>query len=228
MNLVIFDIDGTLTATSRIDEQCYAQAFAKRFDIEIRPADYEHFTHFTDSGIMRQLFQQRMGRVPTVREIKQVQAEFIALLRASYARDAQEFEAVAGAAETIAQLRNERNWQIALATGCWKASAELKLQYAQIDCSGLPLAHSDLLLSRSEIVTEAIRQAKELFKAGFEHITFVGDGIWDVRTAQELGLGFIGIQHENYHSPLALEAPVVISGYENYDAFLQHLEKSAV
>ncbi len=59
MNLVIFDIDGTLTDTNAVDGECYAAAFEREFG---RPVDWRNLTHRTDSGIAQPASRARADR----------------------------------------------------------------------------------------------------------------------------------------------------------------------
>jgi hypothetical protein len=59
MHLVMFDIDGTLTETMNIDQQCW---FA---DID---TDWSHYQRTADSGIFHAVFTSRIGRSPTAEE----------------------------------------------------------------------------------------------------------------------------------------------------------------
>ena len=44
----------------------------------------------------------------------------------------------------------------------------------------------------------AIKKAKNYFDVdNFEQIISVGDGIWDLRTAKNLGIHFLGIRNKN-------------------------------
>ena len=41
VTLVLFDIDGTLTATSAVDAQCYAAAFYRTFGFPLPTTDWD-------------------------------------------------------------------------------------------------------------------------------------------------------------------------------------------
>jgi phosphoglycolate phosphatase-like HAD superfamily hydrolase len=81
---------------------------------------------------------------------------------------------------------------VALATGGWRLSAQLKLAAAGLDCRGVPLASADDGLTREEIVEQACARAGFSISAA-TRIVSVGDGVWDVRTARSLGLRFLGV-----------------------------------
>jgi hypothetical protein len=51
--LAIFDIDGTLTATNAVDDECYARAVAEMLGVAPEAIDWSGTPHVTDSGIAR-------------------------------------------------------------------------------------------------------------------------------------------------------------------------------
>lgn len=84
-------------------------------------------------------------------------------------------------------------WAAVIATGSWSRSAALKIAACDLNVS-VPLFSCDEHLSRADIVRAAIRGAKQTFsQTEFERTVLVGDGIWDLTTARELGYPFVGI-----------------------------------
>ncbi len=99
MRLVMFDIDGTLTASDVMDGACFVQALHEVFGFANVNADWSTYRHCSDSGILEELFQARVGRAPMPEEISEVQAHFVKLLEASMA--AQPLKPIAGAGEML-------------------------------------------------------------------------------------------------------------------------------
>lgn len=64
MNLAIFDIDGTLTATNEVDDICFVQALADAHRIAGISTNWAEYRHTTASGIFEQIFEERLGRTP--------------------------------------------------------------------------------------------------------------------------------------------------------------------
>jgi len=57
---------------------------------------------------------------------------------------------------------------------------------------------SNELYTREDIVKSAIEKAKKYFKTTtFKTTISVGDGIWDLKTAKNLGVHFLGIRNKN-------------------------------
>jgi len=242
MKLAVFDIDGTLVRSKNADGECYALAWKEEFGVDDVSAETADFVASTDSGITLEVFRERLGLEPGAGEIARLKARFMALLRERVARDRQEFEEVPGAAEALARLRSRPEWMAAVATGCWRESAVLKLGEAGIDAGGLALATSDDAVAREEIVSHAVEQAKrESGCAGFEKIVYIGDGAWDVRAAAALGAAFVGVcdgghayrQAGDPAAPRAKRgtpfgAAVVVRDYSDFELFMKALEDARV
>jgi beta-phosphoglucomutase-like phosphatase (HAD superfamily) len=64
MKLAIFDIDGTLTETNEVDDECFVKAFAASHQITEIETDWTKYTHVTDSGLVSEIFRQKLGRSP--------------------------------------------------------------------------------------------------------------------------------------------------------------------
>ncbi len=226
MKLAIFDIDGTLTATSKADADCYVQVFKDQFNLEIANGDWDRFKHYTDSGIMAEIFDEEYGREPTAQEHQLTIAAFERLLRDAFDRNPTLFAAVAGASKMLDHLRKANGWAIAMATGCWRASAEFKLSMANINWRDIPIATSDDEYVRVKIMEQAQSMALSRYQVSrFERIVYIGDGIWDLISSRELGFGFIGMQHEGHHKSLSeAGAKVTIPDYRDLDGFMALLE----
>lgn len=186
-NLVIFDIDGTLVNTNQVDEDCFIRAFAKAFDISNINTRWAEYSHVTDSGITYQIFQERWGRIPTDEELIKLKKCFCYLLNESFQKHPHLFAEIPGALKVFSELKQDPDWKVAIATGGWRESALLKLKKANFDLTDVSFASADRGISREDIVNTLIEKAK------FEKIVFIGDGIWDLKTAAKLDLAFIGI-----------------------------------
>ena len=194
MNLAIFDIDGTLTETNAVDETCFVQAFADAHAVTQINTNWMEYEYVTDSGIMFQIFSERFGRPPDEAELISFKSCLVNLLEAHRAKDPSLFTEISGASRALTRLNREMEWAVALATGCWRDSAELKLKAAGIQAEDLPAAFAEHGLSREAILQTAVSHAQESYcQSRFERIVSVGDALWDVQAAGNLGLPFIGV-----------------------------------
>jgi len=194
MKLAIFDIDGTLTNTNSVDDQCFVKALAEAHAITNINTDWASYPHTTDSGIMAHVFQEKFGRDPRKTELGKFKSCFVKRLDEQYNSNSSGFDEIAGAAIALERLKREPDWVIAVATGCWRASALLKLRAAKIDIDGIPAAYAEDALSREAILESAVSQSLERYaQTSFGKIVSIGDGLWDVRTARRLGFDFLGV-----------------------------------
>src|ERR1700692_368901 len=102
MHLVMFDIDGTLTETMKVDEECFVRSFKDVFGFADVDTDWSHYPRTTDSGIFQDVFTSRIGRSPAAQEVSQFRQHFIQLLTAASSQSP--FAPVAGADRLLSRL----------------------------------------------------------------------------------------------------------------------------
>jgi hypothetical protein len=95
--LAIFDIDGTLTATNAVDDECYFQAAAEVYGPGAATVDWSGAPHVTDSAIAHWLSQVHRGRPPSPADLAAHRTRFLQRLRAELAVRPDRFGPVAGA-----------------------------------------------------------------------------------------------------------------------------------
>jgi len=230
MQLAIFDLDGTLTRTTRVDGVCYVRAIREELGVPAIDNDWSKYTHSTDSGITAEIFQNRFGRPPRPDELARVQGRFVALLAKAFSTEPESCTEIPGALAAVQRLRFHPHWRIALATGSWQACAVLKLRAAGLDLDGVPAAFADDSPAREEIIALAWSRALACYgQDGFSRVVYIGDAPWDVRTARRLGLPFLGIgSGRGAQRLLADGASEVLQDFGNFDRLLQALDQAAV
>ena len=229
-SLVIFDVDGTLTRTLKVDADCFVRALAGGFGISGINTDWSYYDNYTDSGIAAQIFREKLGHPPTPEEIACLVDRFIALLQEASSVQPELFQEIPGVAAALARLGTEGDWKIALATGCWLPSALYKLEHAGISVERIPLASADDSPIREEIVRLAISRSRRFYQTDrFERMVYVGDGVWDVKMSSELKIAFIGVADEEKRKLLRAEgARHFLTDFRDYSNFLKELSRAAV
>ena len=194
MNLVMFDIDGTLTNTNDVDNTCFVKALSEVLGIEAVDTDWTTYKNVTDQGCLEEFVFRHLGRAATQEESNDIKKYHIELLEKQARAKPELFAPIAGAVEMIGELGRRPETIVSLATGAWLESAEIKLREAGFVRDGIPMATANEAVAREEIMMLAERRAAEKMSVGgFETRTYVGDALWDVRAANELGYNFIGI-----------------------------------
>lgn len=233
MKLALFDLDGTLALTNSVDGRCYLAAFREVLGIDSVDDDWSAYPDRTDSGIARGIYRRHLGRDPDPGEVHRARRRFVELLEEVLARDPGEFRAVPGAAALLEALPG-RGWAVALATGGWRASAELKLRAAGLGAvlrDSLPLVTGDDGISRRKIVQGALEAARCHHRIepaqDFDRFVALGDGTWDLAVAAELGLPFVGVTAEGDARSLAeAGASHLLPDYSDLPTALAALEKA--
>src|SRR5882724_11636271 len=191
MHLVMFYIDGTLTETMKVDEECFVRSFEDVFGFADIDTDWSHYPRTTDSGIFHNVFTARIGRSPTAQEVSQFRKHFIQLLAAASSQSP--FAPVAGADRLLSRLAQGGSHRVSLATGGWRDSARLKMASAGMCFDDHPAASADDALDRESIIRISKQRAAERYGESFDCTVYVGDGVWDARACRSVGIPFIGI-----------------------------------
>lgn len=196
MIAVIFDIDGTLTATTKVDNKCFIQAFLNVFGIDISQEEWSNFQHVTDWGITEEVIRKTQNRTPKLQEYNQILREFYKLLEIERLRDPLQFSEIQGALHFVNQLDNHADITIGIATGGWEKTALLKLNHIGIDPTKFAFANSSKFKSREAILSNTLYQATQQAHRSIDRTIYFGDGIWDFVTCKKLGIQFIGIDNQ--------------------------------
>jgi phosphoglycolate phosphatase-like HAD superfamily hydrolase len=219
MNLVIFDVDGTLTETMDVDADCYVRALELVFGFKDVNTDWSIYKQATDSGVLHEICRTRKGRGPSVAEVVQFRASFVKLLTQAW--HDRPFAAVRGAAECLAVLASSADYRVSLATGGWRDSARLKLASAGMRYDEYPSASADDAVEREAIIQLSMERAAERYGELGKAI-YVGDGVWDARACKKLRMPFVGIGAGERAERLRAEgAACVFSDFKDLDGFLR-------
>jgi phosphoglycolate phosphatase-like HAD superfamily hydrolase len=210
--LVVFDVDGTLTRSTELDALALDRAFRASFGAPLPSTDWTDYPHATDSGIGAEAARRVLGRDASVTELERLETTFLALL-ASALDDSPDL-AVPGAHRALRRLR-EQGYAIAIATGCWRASAELKLERAGLLDPTIPMATADDAVAREAILELAVRRAG----GRMERTVYVGDGLWDLRASRAHAMPFIGVDSQGTGILARAGAAHCIVDYTDYPAF---------
>jgi phosphoglycolate phosphatase-like HAD superfamily hydrolase len=222
MYLVMFDIDGTLTETMKVDEECFVRSFKDVFGFAEIDTDWSHYPHTTDSGIFHDIFTSRIGRSPTAQDVSRFRQHFIQLLAAASSESP--FAPVAGADRLLSRLAHGGSHRVSLATGGWRDPARLKMASAGMCFDNHPAASADDALDRESIIRLSNQRAAERYRESFACTVYVGDGVWDARACRGVGIPFIGIATGSRATRLSAEGAVcVLPDFSDADIFLSTL-----
>src|SRR5260370_27171052 len=121
MHLVMFDIDGTLTETMKVDEEYFVRLFKDVFGFADIDTDWSHYPRTTDSGIFHDVFTSRIGRPPTAQDVSRFRQHFIQLLATASSQSP--FAPIAGSDRLLSRLAQGWARPVWLCAGGCRSSA---------------------------------------------------------------------------------------------------------
>ncbi len=226
--LIIFDIDGTLLYSNRIDSQCFADTYEKVYQSKFPSIDWSNYPHVTDDTIFRTVIQNHFQREATSDEMHYFQNEFVASIQVKREEQPHEFKEVPNARKTIEHLLENDVYEVGIATGGWRRPAMVKLNHIGIPTANLHMSFADGNPTREDIINGVFQQTNAK-KMSFEKIVYVGDAAWDVKTTRNMNIPFIGIRREGDADFLKqFGAETVIKDYKDINLFLSSIETSEV
>jgi phosphoglycolate phosphatase-like HAD superfamily hydrolase len=227
--LAIFDIDGTLTRTSEVDDACYIRAVREEWGVPSMSTDWSAYEHSTDNAIAAEIFRRARGREATPSELGALRDRFAGLVAAEAERAPERFQPVPGAPSLVVELP-QRGWAVAIATGGWTPSARTKLARAGVPAADIPAAFACDARPRQEIIAiAASRAAARLGVERFERVVYLGDGVWDARACAAAGLPFVGVAQGQRAERLRDEgASVVLPDFADVARVLRALDEAGV
>ncbi len=220
---VLFDIDGTLLYSNKVDSQCFADSYEAIFGRPFPTIDWRKFPEVTDHVIFRTAFKEHFGHYPSEAERLEFEGHYLAALHASRAYTPGEFREVPGAVSLWRSLEADDRFLTGIATGGWQRPAAIKLAHVGIPNEPAFAGYANDQFSRVDILQTAIDKARASHEVA--HIVYVGDAIWDVTTTRKMNLPLIGVRRSgDHHALLKAGATRVITDYAPPTAFLNHLE----
>lgn len=217
--LVIFDIDGTLVYSNKVDSQCFAMTYQRMYGLEFPTIDWTLFPHVTDTTIFRTVIRQHFCREATDEEMIEFQHEFVAMLEEKRRVQPGEFLEVPHARLAIERLLGDERFVVGIGTGGWLRPAKVKLAHVQIPTDSLVVVGADGHEMREGIIGQVMATVANAHEVS--RTVYVGDAIWDVDTTRRMGMNFVGIRRAGDFEVLRNAGTgVVLQDYRNFSAFL--------
>jgi phosphoglycolate phosphatase-like HAD superfamily hydrolase len=229
VHLVLFDIDGTLTQSQSLDAEIYLRSLSDVFGFADVGSDWSTYRHTTDSGILHEIFETRLGRAPTALEISVFRTHFVAAIAVAAAQTP--FREIPGAAQALRNVAGLPFYPIGLATGGWSDSARCKMRSAGMSYDAFPSASAEDAISRVSIMQIAIdRVADHIGGDRPDTVTYVGDGVWDARARWQLNIPFVGIATGKHADTLRTEGTADVfpdySDLQEFSSALMRIRRS--
>ncbi|WP_255518946.1 HAD family hydrolase [Aquimarina sp. EL_35] len=189
--LFIFDIDGTLTDSVPMYLISVTNSLLA-LGISNIDTDYDRYKHHTDSYALRYNYERNFKKTFPKELLDDFEIDLVNQMGM--------FDPVKeiDGAKSLIRFFKDSNIPFCFATGALPKPAMIKLDQCDIWYDEKLLATSKTHESREGFVLEAIERSKMYYdKENFDRIVSIGDGVWDLKTAQNLSLDFVGIGDKN-------------------------------
>lgn len=221
---VLFDIDGTLLYSNKVDSQTFATSYERIFGREFPTIDWSRFPSVTDHVIFRTAFWDHFGRFPSPEERQVFEDDYVNRLQQQRRISPEKFLEVPGAAALWRRLSAETNFLIGIATGGWQTPASVKLGHVGIPENPPYAGYANDQMRRESILQSAIDKARA--KHEVDNVVYIGDAIWDVSTTKAMKIPLIGVRREGDHQVLhQAGADTVITDFRDQDTFMGILQR---
>jgi len=222
MHLVIFDLDGTLAQTFYSDDNSYITALSEFLPVQPGIRYWEDCRHLTDSAVLDHIYRKVAGRAPSKPEVETMKSRFLNILEAKRQTEPHFFHEVPGATALVEQMGLHSRFSTGVATGGWECIARFKLEAIGISTNNLEVIGSDLHHSKAAFTKALISRFDQ--QHSFSKITYVGDSLYDYRTALELGLNFVGVDFKNTGLLQSHGVEKTVPHFEDLDGFFELVE----
>lgn len=211
--LFLFDIDGTLTDSVLTYHKVITVAM-QRLGINNIDTDYDNYLHHTDSYALEYNYERNFGKNASLE-----QRDLMDDLLAQEMDNHPPIHEILGA-KTLLQALSKNNTPVAFGTGAFPKATHIKMTSAGLVYHPEVLATSKTSITREGFVLQAIDQAKSFYnKTKFNRVIAFGDGVWDLQTAQNLNLEFIGVGNAKKDALLANGCTHWVENFVDFDFF---------
>ena len=209
--LFLFDIDGTLTDSVVTYHKVITLAM-QQLGITNIDTDYDNYLHHTDSYALEYNYERNFGKNATL--------ELRELMDDALAQEMHNHPAITEVlgANTLLQVLAKKKIPVAFGTGAFPKATHIKMTSAGLAYRHEVLATSKTSITREGFVLQAIEQAKTFYnRTQFERVIAFGDGVWDLQTAQKLGLEFVGVGNAKKQDLMAHGCTFWVENFVDFD-----------
>jgi phosphoglycolate phosphatase-like HAD superfamily hydrolase len=185
MDLLLFDIDGTLILSGGAGARALERAFFALHAVRDGMQGIR-FAGRTDPAIVLDVFQERLNRDPAPHEVDALFAAYIPLLEEEVARS-ERYAVMPGVADLLGLLQNRRDVAVGLVTGNIEPAARIKLARAGLDRHFRFGGYGSDAHDRTELTRLAIARGRAIAGNSGGRVLVIGDTIADVRAGREAG-----------------------------------------
>lgn len=199
MNLVLFDIDGTLITTGGAGSRAFSRAIESICGVSDGLKDVR-LGGKTDYLILKEALQ-KAGRQDEPELEEELFHEYVGLLKEELDRHQHEYRVLPGVLTLLERLDSDSRFILGLGTGNVEPGARAKLELGGLNrffrFGGFGSDHLD----RTELLVTAIQRGlRTAFRDSFDRVFVVGDTPRDIFHGHEAGAAVLAVATGSYSS----------------------------
>ena len=219
MDIILFDIDGTLLASGGAGKLALETAFTEDFGQEIR--FHVPYSGRTDRAIVRELFESH-NVVHTPENVEKLMAGYLRRLPECLVR--MQGRVLPGVADLLAHLGGRNQVAVGLLTGNVRAGAKVKLGHFGLFEHFAFGGFGDHHFDRDDVAREALAAVRDHVRdhVNVDRVWVIGDTPLDVRCARAIGAKVLAVATGTHtFEELAASGPdLVLENLVNPQPFL--------
>lgn len=193
MNLILFDVSGTLVHSTDFEHKVLLRTVGKVLDVpvdklrEFRKAE-------TETAFVEKVWKLVRNDAITPEDWEEVYSIYHKTLLEEYIASKSRFTSLEGAPELLSNLQDSKSWAFAIATTAWHDMAHLSLRSAGFYTRRFHVVTGEGVTKKSQLLEKAIQSSKRWYGVNeFSKITYVGDEALDNAVCREMKIPFIEV-----------------------------------
>ncbi|NVK05154.1 MAG: HAD hydrolase-like protein [Flavobacteriia bacterium] len=193
MNLILFDVSGTLVHSTDFEHKVLLRTVGKVLDVpvdklrEFRKAE-------TETAFVEKVWKLVRNDAITSEDWAEIYSIYHKTLLEEYIASKSRFTSLEGAPELLSNLQDSKSWAFAIATTAWHDMAHLSLRSAGFYTRRFHVVTGEGVTKKSQLLEKAIQSSKRWYGVNeFSKITYVGDEALDNAVCREMKIPFIEV-----------------------------------
>lgn len=193
MNLILFNVSGTLVRTSDFEHKVLLQTLSSVLGLPLKKL--RDFTKAeTETVFVEKVWRLIKGVEPSAEEWETVYSTYRNTLMKAYLESNFRFQAIDGAPDLLSHLQISKSWAFAIATTAWHDMAHFSLRGSGFYTRRFHVVTGEGVSKKTELMQKAINSSKRWYGAeNFTKVTYVGDEHLDANVCRELNIPMLQV-----------------------------------
>ncbi|KAB2805402.1 HAD family hydrolase [Phaeocystidibacter luteus] len=193
MNLILFDVSGTLVHSSDFEHKVLMSTMSRVMGVPLRTLE-DFRKAETETAFVEKVWTLVKGVEPSDEDWETIYEVYHKVLMEAYLHSSERFKSLEGAPDLLRNLIDSKSWAFAIATTAWHDMAHLTLRSAGFYTRRIHVVTGEGIAKKKDLIHKAINSSQRWYGVdGFNKVTYVGDENIDHVACRELNIPFIEV-----------------------------------